>query len=80
MNNFTRTFKSVLHDLARLRLPVTAAALTTTIVGIANGLGVQPFGIDLSKQTTRITAALTLIGLLAGMLSRWADGPAEDTL
>lgn len=51
--------RNVLRDLAKLRLPVTAAALTTTVVGL-----VEPFGVDLSTQTVRITAALTAVGLV----------------
>ena len=73
MRKLTRTLKAVIHDIARLRLPVTAAAATATIVGIANGLGVQPAGLDLSTQTTRITAAITLVGIVADSLSKWTD-------
>jgi hypothetical protein len=60
---------AVLNDLARLRLPVTAAAAVTTMVGL-----LEPFGIDLSAQTTRVTAALTLVGLLSSLGRDWVAG------
>lgn len=58
--------KALLNDLVRLRLPVTAAALATTLVGL-----IKPFGVDLSTQTVRITAALTLIGIIADQVNRY---------
>lgn len=58
--------RALIADLVKLRLPVTAAALATTVVGL-----VQPFGIDLSTQTVRITAALTLIGIVADQINRY---------
>jgi hypothetical protein len=68
MRKAVRTARAVLADLARLRLPVTAAAAATTLVGLT-----APFGVDLSQQTMRITAALTAIGLAASAISKWAD-------
>lgn len=58
--------RALLSDLVRLRLPVTAAALATTIVGL-----IEPFGVDLSAQTVRITAALTIIGIIADQVNRY---------
>ena len=73
--NALRLIREVLSDVARLRLPVTAAALTTTVIGL-----VQPFGFDLSPQTTQITAALTAVGLLAGLFSRWLSDDEPPSL
>ena len=56
----------VLKDLVSLRLPVTAAAVATTVVGV-----IAPFGIDLSKQTVVITAGLSLLGLLASLVQKY---------
>ena len=58
--------KAFLHDLVKLKLPVTAAAFATTVVGL-----VAPFGVDLSAQTVRITAALTVVGLIADQVTRY---------
>jgi hypothetical protein len=58
--------KVFLTDLVSLRLPVTAAAIATTLVGL-----VQPFGVDLSAQTVRITAALSIVGIAADLLRRY---------
>jgi len=65
-----RSLLAVLNDLARLRLPVTAAAAVTTIVGL-----LQPFGLDLSQQTTRVTAGLTLLGLVSSLVRDWITPP-----
>jgi hypothetical protein len=59
--------KEVLRDLVTLRLPVTAAAVATTLVGL-----VEPFGLDLSKQTVTITAILSLLGLIASFVQKYA--------
>jgi hypothetical protein len=56
----------VLKDLVTLKLPVTAAAVAATVVGI-----LAPFGIDLSKQTVIITAALSLLGLVASLVQKY---------
>jgi hypothetical protein len=56
----------VLKDLVTLKLPVTAAAVTATLVGL-----VKPFGIDLTEQTVTITAALSLLGVLASLVSKY---------
>jgi hypothetical protein len=58
--------RALLQDLVKLKLPVTAAALATTIVGL-----IAPFGVDLSTQTVRITAALTVVGLIADQVTRY---------
>lgn len=58
--------KALLNDLVKLRLPVTAAALATTIVGL-----VAPFGVDLSQQTVRITACLSALGIVADLINRY---------
>jgi type III secretory pathway component EscS len=68
MRKLAQIAHEIATDLASLRLPVTAAAAVTTIVGL-----VQPFGVDLSQQTTRITAALTAVGILAAAISRWTS-------
>lgn len=59
-------FSEVLKDLVTLKLPVTAAAAAATIVGL-----VKPFGIDLTEQTVTITAALTLLGVVASLVSKY---------
>lgn len=56
----------VLRDLVTLRLPVTAAAVATTVVGL-----VKPFGVDLSEQTVTITAALSALGLVASLIQKY---------
>jgi hypothetical protein len=58
--------KVFLTDLISLRLPVTAAAIATTLVGL-----VAPFGVDLSAQTVRITAALSIVGIAADLFRRY---------
>jgi hypothetical protein len=58
--------KAVLHDLVTLRLPVTAAAVTTTLIGV-----LAPFGVDLSKQTVVITGALSALGLIASFVEKY---------
>lgn len=56
-----RSLIRALGEIARLRLPVTAAAVVATVTAI-----VAPFGLQLGDaQTARITAALAAIGLLA---------------
>lgn len=66
MKRFTLAVRGALRDLAKLRLPVTAAATVATVVGL-----LQPFGIDLSAQTTRITAGLALLGMAAATVQGW---------
>ena len=68
MSKALNVLRRVLADLAQLKLPVTAAAAMTTLVGLA-----APFGVDLSQQTTRITAALAILGLTASAFSNWLD-------
>lgn len=62
--------KNVLKDLAKLKLPVTAAATATTIVGI-----LEPFGIDLSTQSTRIAGALAALGLVVTYVQQLLKDP-----
>ena len=57
--------KEVLSDLVKLNLPVTAAATATAVVGYADA-----FGIDLSEQTTRISAGLAIFGLVVTYVKR----------
>lgn len=59
MNTLLAVGREVLADLVKLRLPVTAGAAAVTIVAQA-----ELFGLDLSDQTKRITAGLTLLGLV----------------
>ena len=63
-----RTIKGVIHDLVKLRLPITAAAMVTTLVGL-----LQPFGIDLSHQSTRLAAAFALIGVIAAAIDNFLN-------
>ena len=51
--------REVFADLIKLRLPVTALATTTAIVGV-----LEPLGIDLSAQATRIAGGLAIFGLV----------------
>lgn len=57
---------ALLQDLVSLRLPVTATAMATTVIGL-----VAPFGFDLSAQTLRITAALSVVGLIASYVQKF---------
>lgn len=59
-------FNEVLKDLVTLKLPVTAAAVAATIVGL-----IKPFGIDLTEQTVTITAALSLLGVIASLVGKY---------
>lgn len=59
-------FKLFLKDLVSLKLPVTAAAIATTVVGL-----LAPFGVDLSSQTVRITAALSVVGVVADLFRKY---------
>jgi hypothetical protein len=57
--------KSLLTDLVKLRLPVTAAAVVATVLAL-----VEPFGVSLGGDTTaKITAALVAIGVIAEFIS-----------
>lgn len=59
MKTLLAVAREVLADLVKLNLPVTAAATAATIVGYAD-----LFGVDLSTQTTRMTGALAVFGLV----------------
>ncbi len=56
--SFARAF---LDDLVKLRLPVTAGALVTTLLALA-----QPFGISLGGDATaKVTGALVAVGVVS---------------
>lgn len=59
MKTLLTVAREVLADLVKLNLPVTAAATAATIVGYAD-----LFGLDLSTQTTKITGAIAIFGLV----------------
>lgn len=52
---------TILRDIARLRLPVTAGAVLATVLAIT-----APFGLDLGGETTaQVTGALVAVGVVA---------------
>ena len=61
--------KNLSKDIVKLRAPVTAAALVATIAGIA-----EPFGLDISEQTTAITGGLVGIGVVWAYITDRAGG------
>ncbi|MDO8187205.1 hypothetical protein Q5424_09415 [Conexibacter sp. JD483] len=55
---FVRAF---LDDLVRLKLPVTAGAVVTTVLALA-----QPFGLTLGGDATaKVTGALVAVGVIS---------------
>ncbi len=58
-----------LHDLAKLRKPVTAAAVAATLISL-----LSPFGINVGPDGAKVTALLTAIGVLAGILEHARKG------
>jgi hypothetical protein len=54
---------ALLADLAKLRRPVTAAAVAATIASI-----LSPFGLDVGPAGAYIVGALGSIGLVAGLI------------
>ncbi|MDO8209301.1 hypothetical protein [Conexibacter sp. CPCC 206217] len=70
--SFLRAF---LDDLATLKLPVTAAALLSTVVAL-----IEPFGITLGGDTTaKLTAALVAIGIVSQYLQDRLGGVVVKT-
>lgn len=66
-----RILRGVLTDVAKLKLPVTAAAVLATALAL-----LQPFGIELGGDTTgEVTGALVAVGVVATFLQRYL-GPA----
>ena len=65
MKTLLAVAREVLRDLVKLNLPVTAAAAATAIVGV-----LEPLGIDLSQQTTRIAGGLAVFGLVLTYVQR----------
>ena len=68
MKKVLAVLRNIITDAAKLRLPVIAAAAVTTIVG-----ALEPFGVDLSKQTTRICGVFVVIGLVSETIKRWGN-------
>lgn len=60
---------AVLADLAKLRRPVTAAAVAAAIASL-----VSPFGLDVGPDGAMLVSALGAIGLIAGLLEHWRQG------
>ena len=56
--------RNLVHDLATLKMPVTAAAFVATVLAL-----VQPFGLTLGHDTTaKVTAVLVAVGVVAEYL------------
>jgi len=67
--------KALLADLAKLRMPVTAAAAVTTGLAL-----VEPFGITLGGDTTaKVTGALTALGVISAYLQDRLGGVVVQT-
>ena len=56
---------AVLGDLAKLRRPVTATAVAATIAAV-----VSPLGLDVGPAGAYLLGALSVIGLVAGLLEQ----------
>jgi hypothetical protein len=65
MRTAAHIIRSIAHQLITLRRPVTAAAATTTLIGL-----VAPFGLDLTHQATQVAAGLTIVGLIAAVIEQ----------
>lgn len=69
-----RSLIRALGEIARLRLPVTAAAVVATVAAI-----VAPFGLQLGDaQSARITAALAALGLVAEWIRQAVTAPSSS--
>lgn len=60
MKTLARIGREFLKDLAKLKLPVTAASVVATIVAL-----VDPFGIDLGSAAPILTGACVAVGTVA---------------
>lgn len=61
--------RNLSKDIVKLRAPVTAAALVATVAGI-----VEPFGLNISEQTTAITGGLVGVGVVWAYITDRAGG------
>jgi uncharacterized membrane protein len=60
---------AVLADLAKLRRPVTAAAVAATIASL-----ISPFGLNVGPDGAVLVGVLSAIGLAAGLLEQARKG------
>lgn len=60
---FLRKF---VHDLATLKLPVTAAATVATVLSV-----LSPFGVDVGPDGPKIIGAVVGVGLVAAFVERY---------
>jgi uncharacterized membrane protein len=70
--SFARAF---LDDLVRLKLPVTAGALVTSLLALA-----QPFGLTLGGDATaKVTGALVVVGVVSQYVQEKLGGVVVRT-
>lgn len=71
-----RSLLRALREVARLRLPVTAAAALATFLAL-----VAPFGIQVGDDTSaKITGALVALGVVVEWLRQLLDQPTDPTV
>lgn len=67
--------RSLLDDLVKLKLPVTAGAVLATVLALA-----QPFGLSLGGDATaKVTGALVAIGVVSQYVQKRLGGVEVKT-
>lgn len=67
--------RNLLSDLAKLRMPVTAAAVVTTGLALA-----EPFGLSLGGDATaKVTGALAAVGVISAYVQERIGGVEVKT-